>query len=104
MWEEYNVVDDVETIVQKKMVTRNQNRIAEILLLLKEIPKLNNKKTDKKPGEETDEQPDTTDMPALESEESVARQRNQLGKSNKSTAQEKRSAKRIKNAYTKSNA
>ena len=41
-----------------------------ILSLLKEIIKPNNKK-------KTDKQPDTTNMPELESEESAAQRRNQ---------------------------
>ena len=44
----------------------------EILSLLKEIINLKDKKTD--------EQPDTTDMPELESEESAEQRRNQQGK------------------------
>ena len=64
------------------MLARNQDKI-EILSLLKEIPKSKDKTTD--------EQPDTTDMPELESEESAK--------------QEKKSKRtRIKNTYTKSNA
>ena len=43
-----------------------------ILSLLKEIIKPNDKKTD--------EQPDTTDMPELEREESAEERRNQQGK------------------------
>ena len=52
------------------MLARNQDKI-EILSLLKEIPKSKDKKTD--------EQPDTTDMPELESEESAKQEKNQRG-------------------------
>ena len=53
------------------MITKNQEKIAEILSLLKEILNPSNKKSD--------EQPDTTDMSELESEESAAERRNQQG-------------------------
>ena len=46
--------------------------MTEILSLLKEIIKLKDKKTD--------EQPDTTDMPELKSEESAEQRRNQKEK------------------------
>ena len=58
---EYNIIDDVEITLQKSMFTRSQNRMVDVLLLLGEITKLKDKKID--------EQPDTTDMPELESEE-----------------------------------
>ena len=57
-----NIVDNVEAIVQKPMLTRRQEKTVEILFLLKEILKSKDKKTE--------EQPDTTDIPELESEES----------------------------------
>ena len=44
--------------------------MAEILSLLKQIPKF----------EKSDEQPDTTDMSELESEESTTERKHQLGK------------------------
>ena len=67
----YNMIaNDVEAIVNKAPITRRQAKIVEILLLLKEILK------SKKP----DEQPDTTDTPELESEESAAERRNKIGK------------------------
>ena len=53
-----NIADDVEAIVNKPIITRNQEKMTEILSLLVEIPKSSNKKSDK--------QPDTTDMPELE--------------------------------------
>ena len=53
------------------MVTRNTKKKVNILSLLKEILK--------PIDEETDEQPDTTDMPELESEESSEKIRNQKG-------------------------
>ena len=63
----YNdIVDDVETIVNKPIITRNQEKIVEIMSL-KEIPKLS----------KSVEQPDTTDMPELENEESVTERKNQ---------------------------
>ena len=43
--EEYNnIFDDVEAIVNKAIITRNQEKMAEILSLLGEIPKPSNKK------------------------------------------------------------
>ena len=54
------------------MLTKNQNNIVKILSLLREILKSNDKKTD--------EQPDTTNMSELESEESAEQRRNQQGK------------------------
>ena len=62
-----NMVDDVKAIPQKPMFRRSQEKMVEALSLLKEIPKPN------------DEQPDTTDMYELESEESAAQRRNHPG-------------------------
>ena len=53
------------------MVTRSQEKMAEILSLLTNILKTKNKKSDNQP----DEQPNTTDMPQLESEELDAQRR-----------------------------
>ena len=39
-----NIADDVEAIVNKPIITRNQEKMAEILSLLGEIPKPSNKK------------------------------------------------------------
>ena len=61
----YNNIADVEKISNRPMPTRSQNKMAEILSLLKELVE-----------EPPYEQPDTTDMPELESEES-AEQRGQ---------------------------
>ena len=61
------MVDDVKAILQKPMLKRSQKKMVEALSLLKEIPKPN------------DEQPDTTDMYELESEESAAQRRNHPG-------------------------
>ena len=58
-----NIADDVENILKTPRLTRSQNKMVEMLLLLKEIPKL----------KKSDEQPDTADMPELESEESAAK-------------------------------
>ena len=67
--EEYNnIVDDVDAIANKPTVTTNQEKMAEIMLLLR-IPKPSNKTSD--------EQPDTTGMPELQSEESAVERRNQ---------------------------
>ena len=63
--EHNNIVDDVEKIIKRPMLTRNQDKMVETLSLLKELTK-----------EFSYEQPDTTDMPELESEES-AEQRGQ---------------------------
>ena len=58
-----NNVDDVKAIMQKPVLTRSQKKMADILSLLAEFPKFKDKKLD--------EQPDNTDMPESESEESV---------------------------------
>ena len=55
-----NITDDVEKTANRPMPTRSQNKVAKILSLLKEFVE-----------EPPSEQPDTTDMPELESEESV---------------------------------
>ena len=75
---EYNIVDDVEITLQKSMFTRSQNRMVDVLLLLGEITKLKDKKID--------EQPDTTDMPELESEEPAGQKSSVLLKVLKSNA------------------
>ena len=68
--EKYNdIVDDVEKILNRSTLTRNQNDMVKILSLLKEISKSNDKKTD--------EQPDATNMPELKSEESAEQRINQ---------------------------
>ena len=65
----YNdIVNDVEAIVNRPIITRNQEKILEIMLLLKEILK-----------SKSNEQLDTRDMPELASEESAAERRNQQG-------------------------
>ena len=66
-----DIVDDVEEILTKQPFTINEQNMIKILSLLKEIIKSHDKKTD--------EQPDTTNMLELESEESVAERRNQQG-------------------------
>ena len=60
-----NIADDLEKMRNRPMPTRSQNKMGEILSLLKELVE-----------EPPYEQPDTTDMPELESEES-AEQRGQ---------------------------
>ena len=55
-----NIVNDVEKILNWPMLTRNQNKMAKILLLLKEF-------VEGPPYE----QPDTTDMSESESKEST---------------------------------
>ena len=64
-----NIVNDVEAIVNKPITKIHQENIAEIKSLLKEILKSSNKKSDK--------QPDTIDMPELESGKSAAGRRKQ---------------------------
>ena len=65
----YNdIFNDVEAIVNGLITTRNQEKIVEIMWLLKEILKA-----------KSNEQLDTKDMPELESEESAAERRNQQG-------------------------
>ena len=64
-----DIANDVKIILNKSITTTNQEKIVEIMLLLKRIPK---------PGR-SDEQLDTTDMPELESEESDLERRNQQG-------------------------
>ena len=67
----YNdIADDIEAIVNTASITRSQEKIVKILLLLKEISK----------PKKSDEQPDTIYMPELESEESAAERRNMEGK------------------------
>ena len=63
-----NIVNDVIAIVNKPIVARNQEKMIEIMSMLKEILKPSNKKSD--------EQPDTTDMSELESEESAEQRKN----------------------------
>ena len=71
--EKYNdIVDDVEKILIKQPLTINEQNMTKDLSLLKKIMKPNDKRTD--------EQPDTTNMPELESEESTEQRRNQQGK------------------------
>ena len=71
--EKYNdIVNGVISILNKLVLTENQNNILKILSLLGEIYKSKDKKTD--------EQPDNTNMPELESQESVEQRRNQQGK------------------------
>ena len=62
-----NIFDDIEAIVNKPKITRNQEKIIQTIGLLREIIK-------------TKLKPDTTDMPELESEESAAQRRNQSAK------------------------
>ena len=57
------IADYVEAILQKPMLSRSQEKMVEILLLLKEIPESKDGKLD--------EQQDTADMSELESEESA---------------------------------
>ena len=59
----------MESISKTPALTKSQNKMIEILLLLKETPKPKN----------SVEQPDTTDMPELESEESTSARKNQTG-------------------------
>ena len=63
-----NIANDVEAIVNKPLITRNEEKIVEIMSLLKEILKT-----------KSDEKPNITDMSELESEESPAKRRNQQG-------------------------
>ena len=66
----YNdIVNDVEAIVNTRIITRNQEKIVKTTSLSKEILKT-----------KSDEQPNTIDMFELESEESAAERRNQPGK------------------------
>ena len=67
-------VKDVKKILNKQLVTTNEKDMIKMLSLLKETIKSNDKKT-------PDEQQDTTNMPELESEESVKQRRNRQGKS-----------------------
>ena len=66
----YNdIANDVEAVVNKSIITRNQEKMVKIMSLLKEIPKPKN----------LNEEPNTTDMRELENEESAAERRNKLG-------------------------
>ena len=68
-----NIADNVEKILTKQPLTIDEQNMIKILSLFKEIIKPNDKK-------KTDEQPDTTNMPDLESEEPTEQRRNQQGK------------------------
>ena len=71
--EKYNdIAEGVKKILNKQSVATNEVNMIKILSLLQEIIKPDDKKTD--------EQPDTTNMPELESEESAKQRRNQQGK------------------------
>ena len=71
--EKYNdIAEDVKKILNKQSVTTNEVNMIKMLSLLQEIIKPNDKKTN--------EQPDATNMPELESEESAKQRRNQQGK------------------------
>ena len=71
--ENYNdIVKDAKKILNKQPLTTNEENMIKILSLLKETIKPNDKKID--------EQPDATNMPELESEESSEQRRNQQGK------------------------
>ena len=59
----------MESISKTPRLTKSQNKMVTILLLLKEIPK----------PKKSVEQPDTADMPELESEESASARKNQTG-------------------------
>ena len=64
-----NIVDDVEKILNRSMLTRSQNKMVKILSQPTEL-------VERPPYR----QPDTTDIPELESEESAEKRRNQQGK------------------------
>ena len=61
----------MEAIVNRSVITTNQEKIVEIMALLKKISP-DDKKSNK--------QPDTTNMPKLEDKECAAERRNQQGK------------------------
>ena len=66
----YNeIANDVEAIVNKSIITRNQEQMVEIMSLLKEIPKT----------KKSNEEPNTTDMPELESEEYAEQNKEKTG-------------------------
>ena len=67
-----NTVNDVDKILNKQPFTTNEQNMIKFVSLLKEIIKPNDKKTD--------EEPDTTNISELESEESAAERRNQQRK------------------------
>ena len=62
-----NIADDVETIVIKSTITRNQEKMAGFMSVLKEILEPSKKKSDK--------QSDSTNMPELEREEFAGERR-----------------------------
>ena len=64
-----NIIDDVKKILNRSMNARKKDNMVKMLLLLREIFKPNDKKTDK--------QPDAIEMPELESKESAAQRKNQ---------------------------
>ena len=66
----YNeIANDLEAIVNKSIITRNQEQMVEIISLLKEIPKT----------KKSNEEPNTTDMPELESEEYAEQNKEKTG-------------------------
>ena len=71
--ENYNdIAKDAKKILNKQPLTTNEENMIKILSLLKETINPNDKKID--------EQPDTANMPELESEEPAEKRRNQQGK------------------------
>ena len=62
----------MDAILQKPMLTRNQEKMVEILSVLKLILEFKDK--------ELDEKPDTTDMPELERSDESAAQKEQSAK------------------------
>ena len=67
-----NIIRDAKKILNQQPLRTNEENMTKILSLLKETIKPNDKKID--------EQPDATNMPELESEESSEQRRNQQGK------------------------
>ena len=88
-----NICRDINKIINIQSINLNQVSFLNILFMVDEIFTLESERVEvnkednleilkeksNKEKQESDEEPDTTDMPELESEESAAKRRNQPG-------------------------
>ena len=88
-----NICSDINKIINIQSINLNQVSFLNILFMVDEIFTLESERVEvnkednleilkeksNKEKQESDEEPDTTDMPELESEESAAKRRNQPG-------------------------
>ena len=89
-----NICSDINKIINIQSINLNQVSFLNILFMVDEIFTLESERVEvnkednleilkeksNKEKQESDEEPDTTDMPELEGEESAAERRNQPGK------------------------